>query len=265
MDPLSILASSAALFEAVKDSYRYAKDVIKAPKEREELIRRLDSISSIHRLIKDELDRIPNAENLSWAQALSPRKNLDSPLAELVEIMKQMLVVLKTNGTRYRKMKDFRWHSEKKILESFFGRLDSCYLRVVACLSLSNIEGSRLTRDIDSRTKLIETMQKAQIDADKMAREETERKAIERWLSPLEFQARQREIFESAAKTGEWFTRSDEFNIWKEGELEWLRCRGALGTGKVLKSILGPSICHWKLTQISIDCTFFHCSGLSKT
>jgi hypothetical protein len=75
--------------------------------------------------------------------------------------------------------------------------------------------------------------QEAQMEVEKSDREESDRKAIERWLSPLDFQARQREIFEAAAKTGKWFMEREEFNCWKKGKLEVLRCHGRVGTGKV--------------------------------
>lgn len=235
MDPLSILASSTALFGALKDGYRYAKDVIKAPEERREFTRRLDYVTDIKKILDDQLAKEDDPDNAPWVQLLSPQKNPNSPLAQLLEIMNNMLATLKTKETSFRNLKDLRWHSEKKELEKFFGAMDGCCSRIAAYLSIGSIgdskilrENNELSKDTNAITKKMAARQEAQIEAENLLREESDRKSIERWLSPLDFQARQREIFESAAKTGEWFMELEEFKIWSEGKLEWLRCHGKL-------------------------------------
>lgn len=63
--------------------------------------------------------------------------------------------------------------------------------------------------------------------------EESLRKAIEQWLSPLEFLARQRDLIHSCFPTGEWLLESEEFTSWVKGRPWQLRCYGDTGSGKV--------------------------------
>jgi hypothetical protein len=240
MDPLSIIAGSIAIFDALKEAYRFAEDVIKAPEERDEFTRRLDCVADIKKILGDCLAKEADPENSEWVKLLDAKKNPNSPLAGLGQIMQKMLATLKTKETSIRKWKDFKWHSEKKSLESYFVAIDGCCTRIVFVLSTANIEISRLSRennallkDTNSITRKMAANQEAQMEVERLDREESDRKAIERWLSPLEFQARQREIFEPAAKTGKWFMEREEFRYWKKGELEVLRCHGRVGTGKV--------------------------------
>jgi hypothetical protein len=65
------------------------------------------------------------------------------------------------------------------------------------------------------------------------AEEESDRKHIQKWLSPLDFQARQRAIFEQSYRTGEWFLKLPAFEYWKQGQINILRCFGPAGAGKV--------------------------------
>jgi hypothetical protein len=56
--------------------------------------------------------------------------------------------------------------------------------------------------------------------------------AIETWLSPLEFQARQRDLINECFPTGKWLLQSDEYQTWCRGSQWQLRCYGQTGTGK---------------------------------
>lgn len=63
------------------------------------------------------------------------------------------------------------------------------------------------------------------------------RKAIMQWLSPLDFLARQRNIYGALSNhfsPGQWFLNSEEFKRWADEAQEWqLRCYGDTGAGKV--------------------------------
>jgi hypothetical protein len=233
MDPLSIIAGSIAIFDALKEAYRFADDVIKAPNERDEFMRRLLCVADIKRILVDCLAQEEDPEHSRLVQALDVDKNPQSPLKGLLDVMNKMLDKLTTKETTKRKWKDFKWHSEKKSLEGFFVAIDGCCTRISLVLTTANIEISRLSRENNVLLKKMAAKQDVQMEAEKLLREETDRKAVERWLSPLDNQARQREIFELAAKTGEWFLELEQFKYWKRGELEVLRCHGTVGTGKV--------------------------------
>ena len=60
------------------------------------------------------------------------------------------------------------------------------------------------------------------------------------WISPLDFQSRQREIFEKRmAGTGQWLLDSNEFRAWRDDNCQVLWCPGIPGAGKtVLASVV---------------------------
>ncbi|MCJ1465053.1 hypothetical protein MMC07_003669 [Pseudocyphellaria aurata] len=62
--------------------------------------------------------------------------------------------------------------------------------------------------------------------------DESLRKAIEQWLSPLEFLARQRDLISKSFQTGLWLLESEEFTSWVKGRPWQLRCFGDTGSGK---------------------------------
>lgn len=63
--------------------------------------------------------------------------------------------------------------------------------------------------------------------------EDSLRKAIEQWLSPLEFPARQQDLMSKCFPTGLWLLESEEFTSWVKGRPWQLRCYGDTGSGKV--------------------------------
>ncbi|KAI9790610.1 MAG: hypothetical protein M1816_004942 [Peltula sp. TS41687] len=70
-------------------------------------------------------------------------------------------------------------------------------------------------------------------EADRLRKEEDSlREEIERWLSPLEFLARQRDLSGKRFETGQWLLKSEEFTSWAEGRPWQLRCYGDTGSGK---------------------------------
>jgi len=227
MDPLSIIAGTIAIFDALKEAYRFADDVLKAPTERDEFTRRLRCVADIKRILGDCLKEDPEHSHL--VQTLDMKRK-DSPLAGLLDIMNQMLEKLRTKETTARKWKDFKWHSEKKSLEGFFVAIDGYCTSISLVLSTANI---RLSSENNVLLKNMAAKQDMQIEQENKDREEKERKAIERWLSPLDNQARQRQIFEGAITTDNWFLKLEQFQCWERGELDVLRCHGAFGTGKV--------------------------------
>ena len=110
--------------------------------------------------------------------------------------------------------------------------------KVVADGRVENQEMSEVSR---KTAKMVEDMQARLIAEESMnneGREKDERKHVEKWLSPLEFQQRQQVLFEKAAtvqkgRIGKWFFECDEFNVWKQGIVKVLRGYGEPGAGKV--------------------------------
>jgi hypothetical protein len=165
-----------------------------------------------------------------WVKNLDPNIK-GSPLSGLEETLNKMRKLLVLKKTTFKqKLKKFKWHSEKKDLEDFFVAIDGYYTRIMVIVGSATMG---LTRESFTLTKAIAAGLEEERKETKRLREDTERKDIEGWLSPLDFQARQREIYEESAKTGKWFLDLPEFQYWKEGEVDTLRCYGDPGAGKV--------------------------------
>ena len=62
---------------------------------------------------------------------------------------------------------------------------------------------------------------------------ETEKTAIQKWLSPFSFPTRQNELCKDRCRTGDWFLKDETFQSWVLGPPRYLRCFGEAGAGKV--------------------------------
>jgi hypothetical protein len=252
MDPLSIAASSIAIVDFLKESIRHIKDVIAADKDRQVLRERLDYVDTVTKSLDTLLKSERNHPGQSWMLLLDPNENEKSPLKGLKLAVEKLINALDPKNSVWRhKIKNLDWHNEKDDLEALFVEINGFCAGIGAILVAANIEISRNAYSVASETNLIRKKMAAEFDLDReetrkaqeqtmrlqvekeKRREEAERKEIERWLSPLDFQARQREILDTSARTGKHFIESPEFLNWEDGGVRLLRCYGPSGAGKV--------------------------------
>lgn len=236
-DPLSIVASGIAIFDALKDFKRYADDVINAGKEKEEFRYRLDSVEIVCKALKTLKSGSHHPAEAWLKECLNDQH---SPLVGLIKTMETMSKTLKskskntkkpvTKGPKFmRKIMSIRkenlkWHSEKDNLEKLFDTIQTYCQSINTALNIVEINYARETKE---DTTILRQ------DSD-MRKEAEERSEIEKWLSPLDFRARQSEVFKIVApKTGSWFLNLPEFQAWKDGFINNLPCYGEMGTGKV--------------------------------
>ena len=128
--------------------------------------------------------------------------------------------------------------------------IDDVILTTAKTLNDARSENQEAGRQQLKRLASIEARLEAEENFKTKERERVERKEVEKWLSPLEFQQRQQVLFEKAAtvqkgQIGKWFFESEEFNLWKQGRFKVLRGYGEPGTGKVrpLNYPLFPCTC----------------------
>jgi hypothetical protein len=229
-DPLSVIASSIAIFDFLKEAYRFGEDVIKADDERREFESRLSCVGTVTETLDACIAGEKDQPGQAWVKHLDP-KTKGSPLAGLEDTLKNMNKLLVWKKTSFKqKLKNFKWHSEKKDLEEYFVAIDGYYTRIMVILGSATMG---LTRESFTFTKIMAAGLEDDRRESKRLRDDTERKDIENWLSPLDFQARQREIFDVSAKTGKWFLECCEFQYWEQGKVDVLRCYGDPGAGKV--------------------------------
>jgi hypothetical protein len=304
MDPLSILTNSTAIFESLKEAYRFGKDVIKADDERAEFLHRLECVAALKVGLEQCIAAEKDQPGHAWVKDLTPEDPEQSPLFGLQKTMNNMVAILRLKETAVlkHKLKNFRWSSEKKSLEGFFTAIATYCTTILGILSSANFGISRDTNTIvrgivvsldqgkeeqkrlqeeivvnleqgwaeqrrrqeeivlnleqgwaeqkrlqeekkkyqEQKMKHREDERKRQEEERKLreeelrkAEEESDRKNIQPWLSRLDFQARQRAIFDQSFPTGKWFLELPAFNYWKQGQIDVLRCHGHSGAGKV--------------------------------
>ncbi len=288
MDPLSILASTAAIFDALKAAYRFADDVFRADNEREEFRERLKCVEALRGTLEQCIAAEKDQPGHAWVKILMPDDPEESPLWGLQKTMDGMVATLQLKETALKqKLKNFMWHSEKKSLESFFTAIATYCTAILGILSSASFGITRDTNTIvralaisleetwqeqkrlqeerkvqqeekrkheeqeskfrdeerkrheEERRLLVEEMRVQQEERNrreleqKRAEEESDRKHIQKWLSPVDFQARQRTIFEQSYRTGQYFLQLPAFQYWKQGQINVLRCFGYAGAGKV--------------------------------
>ncbi len=224
-DPISFISGGIAIFDGLKEFYRFSRDMIVADKERKEFQQRLDCVADLEDLLNEVAVIERDQPGLAWVERLY------APATGLEKTMVEMMAVLKSKEKTYKqKMKNFKWHSEKKSLDHFFVSIEGYCNRISTILVSGNLV---ISRDTNRITRNIALNQKLEQEEKQARREQIERQKIQAWLSPLDFQARQRGLFQAAAKIGDWFLDKEEFKVWKRGRIKALRCYGESGAGKV--------------------------------
>jgi hypothetical protein len=132
---------------------------------------------------------------------------------------------------------NLKWHSDKKHLEEDFNAIGNFCRDIHAILDNATLENSYDNMKETADVKAMIRMLKTDLDEDRyqkrMKEAQLERKLIESWLSTLDFQAMQKDVFKDAVNTGSWFLNLPTLKIWKDGRLKVLQCYGPMGTGKV--------------------------------
>lgn len=237
LEALGAISSCIAIVEASIKVTQFLKDVAKADSDRDEFITRLERVVEIAERVESRVRSQKDDLGRQRFAALDP-KNSQSPLQKLRTLLQDMQKILvKGRGTNIAsgkihkiRLKDFKWPGEKKSLEDLRKTLDG-YTSEIEVFMIDAVY------DISDDTNIVLKTQEF----------EAERRSIIRWLSPLDFSARQQHWYETFGKigTGDRFLKSEPFKYWKEKKVKYLRCYGDAGAGKVriLKSKTFRSSC----------------------
>lgn len=254
MDGVSAASGFVTLLEVVVKIGRWAVDAYKAGKERDKLLKGLDSLKStierIHNRCRDakpgdewyegilELVRTSGTLTQDGKYEPNPTHQSVTSLSKLYIILEKLSVELSpARGTKKYRQK-FWYHFDKtkyeRLLEEFARCrnevseiLDDDHFKISKAIKedskhiLSEVSEvrSRMTTaddfaDIRSQMTAIKDSQKRQEEFSAKKKEEADKEAVQQWLSPLEFPERQDKIFEQAFGTGQWFLSSLEFLHW---------------------------------------------------
>lgn len=138
---IGVIGSLISIWDGLQKFRRYARDVINAPTEREEFLRRLSCIETVHRALQGSTEASKDA---AWVQELSPTME-SSPVYRLVKTMEQMAEILhldeelEEKGVK-KKWKNMKWHSEKRDLEVFFNQIKDHCINILVVLQWGEME-----------------------------------------------------------------------------------------------------------------------------
>jgi hypothetical protein len=263
MDPLSVSASIVALLDCAEKIIKYAVDIYQASKERQKFLDGLQGTRSIIKRLHHRLQEAQQGD--TWYEGLrdlvatsgtftddggyvsNPTIKSEGPLARLYKIMAKLLaelMPLDPTDRLKRLGQRVTWHWDK---EKFAGSLtelmrsrddinfvlDQDHFALSRAIKEDATDTNRQVRGINDRIQSLEDITQQSHEKRQQDEDELEREAIQQWLSPLEFLARQEELFGQSFQTGQWLVDSVAFKQWVQGKPWHLRCYGPAGSGKV--------------------------------
>ncbi|PVH81353.1 ankyrin [Cadophora sp. DSE1049] len=288
MEVVGLLGSITSLVEASQKLFKFARDVYEADSQRWDVLQQLSCLDAVSNSIDKLKASDPNGD---WTEDLDPN-DPKSPACSLMVAVGKVEVLLQVNVDNLplrAKLENFKWHWRKKKLEPLFHEINQHCVSILVVLGWGQTEilskiGSitRTTADnINSMREFLEEDRRKQDEvntsmmkmaeavrnleaSDKVRQTEQEkayRKEVEKWLSPLEFQARQQAIFKKldsfqGSSIGQWFFECDAFKYWKESSIRLLKGVGEPGAGKtVLSSVVVDKLTK-ESPEIPVLCVF---------
>ena len=200
MDPLSVLASTAALAHVVHNIYSICDSLRSETEERKALSGKLDLVQSIITAL--DRRRQGSKPGQAWYQGLEALEAPEGPLEQLKKTLENLeadLTPSKEGGRRL--AQKLRWHWDKDDIRGTLADIDALCQRINTVLSQDQWALSMAHFNLSTHQQ-----EKQQRDEDEALKRE-----IVTWLSPLHFLARQKEIFEKSFPTGGRLLKSDEF------------------------------------------------------
>lgn len=272
MDPLSIAASIVALLNVTENLVRYGYEFYKANEGREQEVAKLKRLEGLIDLVGRRLKAAGQEPAYRWHKVildnLDAKRNGHSPFKRLEEVTDALEIELRSGQkTRVRDRAIRHW--KKKEIDAQFAEISKCWDEISPFLHQGHYELSeaqhRIQKDQHNLLESHDNRQEDHIDISKSTNERLEkmdgrfnaligtlsrqeevriqrrlkkeedslREAIEQWLSPLEFPARQQDFISKCFPTGLWLLESEEFTSWVKGRPWQLRCYGDTGSGKV--------------------------------
>jgi hypothetical protein len=245
-EALGIASSVISLIQLTGTIVNYGIDFYSAGKDREDEKAKLESLQPVIEQVSRRLQDAIKNPSTPWNQVVlkflkDGKGRPESPLTKLDKIVQDLV---KKDGGSVTIKQRFLWSWAKTRLDAKFAEIDTHITRINFALSQAHFELDLNTNTsvgkIDTHVERIESEVQninatlSQEQKARLEKEETKlRRAIQSWLSPLEFLDRQKDLVDKCFPTGEPFLESEEFLAWTEGQSWHLRCFGDTGTGKV--------------------------------
>ena len=225
---LGIASSIVTLIETTKWLVVYGLDFAEAPRAIQELKASLGNLTSLLERLRVHCENTP--VNAPWLQGLYQVQIVEKDGKSTVEIrgvlgeLQQTIekISIKLNPSKKWKQSEMwqrpMWHFLKESIKESQADIQRYLGVITAILTLKNDETS---------TEILR-IQKEDIEKRNTENDRSERMEIIRWLSPLSFLAKERELYaECFQETGKWLLQDQVFDFWAEGDHQfYLQCIG---------------------------------------
>ncbi|MCJ1402435.1 hypothetical protein MMC11_005655 [Xylographa trunciseda] len=255
MDPLSLAASITALLQLTSTVVGYLNNVKEASKERAQVA---VEASMVYSLLTSLKYRVEDADpDDAWYTAVRVLGQENGAIDQYQAALELLAANLDTrHGTKIGRA--LMWKFDKVEIMGILSKIER--LKSLISVALTNdlfTLSKAMKEDISSIRKHVESVR---VDA------ETEtRQAIARWLTPLDFKARQRDIFcRRQDGTGEWLLDSPEFQTWVTEPGQVLYCSGMPGAGKTVLASIVVDYLQKKFSETSVLTTCIYCNYKEK-
>lgn len=253
MDPLSITVAITGLIATAVQLKTIVEDSKNAKKEQEQFLAELNSWSI---LLKQWEDRLKEAQPgdvwfkglLAMAKpdgTISPAGNFipngrfqpDGVFVLLQKAYDELLQELRPEHGWRKISKRLKWSWDKVAVNQKLVEIDRLTNTINAILSDDHFAGQmKASQNIEKKLDAFEKRQEKEERIKQERRQQKERDAIVKWLSPLDFRATHGEkLAKAAPDIGQWLLKdSYDFREWVSGPHKWtLHCFAPQGFGKV--------------------------------
>ncbi|MCJ1378973.1 hypothetical protein MMC17_002072 [Xylographa soralifera] len=255
MDPLSLTASIIAVLQLTGTVVSYLNDVKEASKERAQVA---VEASMVYSLLTSLKYRVEDANpNEAWYTAVRMLGEENGALDQYQTALKLLASKLDTrNGTKIGRA--LMWKFDKVEIVGILSKIERVKSLISVALTSDLLTLSEaMKEDVSFIRKHVES---TQVDADA-----ENRQSIASWLTPLDFKARQRDIFSRRQDgTGQWLLDSPEFHTWLTEPGQVLYCCGMPGAGKTVLASIAVDYLQKKFSDSSVLTTCIYCNYKDK-
>ena len=254
MDPLSVTTSVVTLIGTVRQilAVLHQREISSSTELRKELKILIDDFQSLRGLLLD-LSHVADQEGWDSKRSQAFAKTLYPLLTEIAEVtsLTQILLSRPTNKTFWRVITTSSNFQKLKITLDAIQSVLSQVLNIELAASVEDFAARVGTYQVQVRLALNEeptTISKELELSDyglllntdwtyqfTKSVTESSKLDISEWLSPVDFQSRQKDIYgKRIPETGLWILSRPEFQKWLNGKGRLLWCPGAPGSGKTV-------------------------------
>jgi Cdc6-like AAA superfamily ATPase len=218
MDPIGASASLVALIDATFLVVEYLSDLKDGGKERVKLLAEVSYMWCTLDGLKEKLD--PNAQHRGLLTLDKPGGPLDQCRSIVSALTKELTSKDTITG---RIVQRLRWSFKKEDVHLAVEQLHRIQVTIAQQITLAVTE--QIQHDSATARQILDDQQEQR---------------IRNWLSPLNFVAQQKAIYENhCSGTGAQFLQSKQLDVWRKNPGSTMWCRGPPGAGKTyLSSII---------------------------